>query len=109
VPLARILLARGEREQARQVLSRIPGSFAADGLVARIELEDSGQLDLNEAFTALDQGEQERALELLLGSLASADGARDDVRRVIVGILEDLGVEHPLARESRRKLAAALY
>jgi putative thioredoxin len=45
----------------------------------------------------------------LLDSLATADGARDDVRRVIVGILEQLGVEDPLARESRRRLAAALY
>ncbi len=109
VPLARILLTRNEREQAREILSRIPGSFAADGLLARIKLEDSARLDLDEAFAALDQGDEERALELLIGSLASADGSRDDVRRVIVGILEDLGVEHPLARESRRKLAAALY
>ena len=29
--------------------------------------------------------------------------------RVIVGILDELGVEHPLAREGRRRLAAALY
>jgi thioredoxin-like negative regulator of GroEL len=26
-----------------------------------------------------------------------------------VAVLDDLGVEHPLARESRRKLASALY
>jgi hypothetical protein len=26
-----------------------------------------------------------------------------------VGVLDELGVEHPLAREARRKLAAALY
>jgi thioredoxin-like negative regulator of GroEL len=26
-----------------------------------------------------------------------------------VGVLDDLGVEHPVARESRRKLASALY
>jgi putative thioredoxin len=26
-----------------------------------------------------------------------------------VGVLDELGVEHPLARESRRKLASALY
>ena len=34
---------------------------------------------------------------------------RDDVRRVIVAALDDLGVEHPLARDARRRLAAALY
>jgi putative thioredoxin len=27
----------------------------------------------------------------------------------VVGVLDELGVEHPLARESRRKLASALY
>jgi putative thioredoxin len=37
------------------------------------------------------------------------DGARDELRRVIVGVLDELGVEHPLAREYRRRLAAALY
>ena len=109
VALARILLARDEHEEALEVLRRVSGSFAADGLAARIELERSGEPDLSEAFAALDAGDRERALELLLGSLGSADGAHDDIRRVIVGILEELGVEHPLARESRRKLAAALY
>jgi putative thioredoxin len=109
VPLARALIARGDTDEARQLLSAVPGSFAADGLLARIQLEQSGQPDLSEAFAALDQGDHKRALDLLLGSLATADGARDGVRRVIVGILEELGVEDPLARESRRRLAAALY
>jgi putative thioredoxin len=107
--LAQMLLDRGERDEARQVLSKVPGSFAADGIVARIDLEARTEPDLSEAFAALDEGDQERGLDLLLAALGTADGARDDIRRVIVGILEQLGVEHPLARESRRKLAAALY
>jgi putative thioredoxin len=78
-------------------------------LAARIELEERAEPDLSDAFVALDQGDHEHALELLLAALTTADGARDDIRRLIVGILEELGVEHPLARESRRKLAAALY
>jgi putative thioredoxin len=109
VALARILLARDEYDEALDALKKVPGSFAADGLAARIELERRGEPDLSEAFAALDAGDQERALELLLDALAGADGARDDIRRAIVGILEELGVEHPLARESRRKLAATLY
>ncbi len=115
VPLARILYGRGETDDALSVLAGVPGSFAADGLTARIGLERAaaaaqpGIPDLGEAFTALDAGDQERALDLLLAALPSADGARDDVRRVIVGILDDLGVDHPLARESRRRLASALY
>lgn len=109
VALARILLGRGETDEAQEVLARVPGSFAADGLVARIELERRHEPDLSDAFAALDQDDQERALDLLIGALGDADGSRDDIRRVIVGILEQLGVEHPLARESRRRLAAALY
>jgi putative thioredoxin len=109
VPLARILHARGESDEALQLLGRVPGRFAADGLSARIRLERTGQPDLSEAFQALDRGDQERGLDLLLGALQSADGSRDEVRQVIVGVLDELGVEHPLARESRRRLAAALY
>src|SRR3981081_804831 len=35
VPLARILHARGEDDEALALLARVPGSFAADGLAAR--------------------------------------------------------------------------
>lgn len=109
VPLARILHARGETDEALSLLGGVAGSFAADGLGARINLEKAGQPDLSKAFEALDRGEKERGLDLLLGALQTADGARDEVRQVIVGVLDELGVDHPLARESRRRLAAALY
>ncbi len=109
VPYARMLRARGDDEEALAVLGRVPGSFAADGLAARIKLEQGGATDLADAFAALDAGDQERALDLLIGSLPEADGSREDIRRVVVGILDELGVEHPLARAARRKLAAALY
>jgi putative thioredoxin len=110
VPLARILHARGESEEALELVGRIGGSFAADGLAARIALEQNGgQPGLDEAFRALDDGDQQKALDLILEALPSADGAKDDIRRVIVGILDDLGVEHPMSRDYRRRLAAALY
>jgi putative thioredoxin len=112
VALARMLLARGESEEAAATLSRVPGGFAAEGLLARIKLQgvqEPGLPDLAEAFSALDRGEQDRALDLLIGALPQADGLKDEIRRVIVGVLDELGPEHPLARESRRRLAAALY
>lgn len=109
VPLARILHARGEADAALEVLANVAGSFAADGLRARIELERSGEPDLAPAFAALDGGDVQRALELLIAAIPAADGARDEIRKIVVGALEDLGVEHPLAREYRRRLAAALY
>jgi putative thioredoxin len=112
LPLARILYSRGDPDGALELLAPVHGSFAADGLAARIALEQApreGLPDLGDAFAALDAGDQRRALDLLLAALVSADGARDDLRRVIVGILDELGVDDPLARETRRRLAAALY
>ncbi len=110
VPLARILLERGDTDGALAIVQQVPGSFAADGIAARIAIErHEPPLDLGDAFAALDAGNHETALDLLIGALPSADGAKDDIRRVVVGILDELGVENPLARESRRRLASALY
>ena len=109
VPLAGLLHRRGEADEALAVLDNVAGSFAADGLASRIRLEQADAVDVDEALRALDDGDTERAIDLLIAALPSADGYKDDVRRVVVGILDELGVEHPLARDARRRLAAALY
>lgn len=110
VPLARILLDRGEREAAIELLGNVPGDFQAEGLLARARLEQPGApVDVSEAFAALDAGDRERATDLLLAALPSADGAKDDLRRVIVAILDEIGVESDFARDARRRLASALY
>jgi putative thioredoxin len=109
VPLARILHVRGEDEAALALLEDVPGSFAADGLMARIELERAADPTLEEAFSALDAGDRELALERLIAALSDADGSRDLVRQVVVGVLDELGADAPLARDYRRRLAAALY
>jgi putative thioredoxin len=112
VPLARMLLGRGDSEEAGRVLANLPGSFVADGLMARIRLQQESTpdtLDLTRAFSALDDEDHEQALDLLIGALPQADGAQDDIRRIVVGLLDELGPENTLVRESRRRLAAALY
>ncbi len=109
VPLARLLLERGERAEAAAVLERVRGSFQADGLAARIRLEERGEPDLATAWAAQDAGDHETAIDALIAALPGSDGAKDDVRRAVVAILDELGVEHPLARDARRRLAAALY
>src|SRR5437588_10823065 len=84
VALARLLYDRGEEDEALQLLERIPGSFAADGLAARIKLErngDGAHVDLREAFAALDAGDRERALDLLLSAQPNADGRQAAIRR----------------------------
>jgi len=108
--LARLLHERGESAAALELLENATGSYAAEGLAARIRLE--GDPELVDAFAALDAGEQQRGLDALIAAIGSAtdDGdRRDDLRRAVVGVLDELGAEHPLARESRRKLASALY
>ena len=109
VALAKILHGKGERDEAAKLLANVAGHFGGEGLAARIRLEDQDAVDLEDAFAALDAGERERALELLIGAIPSANGFKDDVRRVVVAILDELGVDDPLARDARRRLAAALY
>ncbi len=109
VPLAEALYRRGERDEALALLRNVSGNFQAEGLEARMRLEDQDEVDLDEAFAALDAGDHERALDLLIDAIPSANGMKDDVRRVVVSVLDSLGVDHPLARDARRRLAAALY
>jgi putative thioredoxin len=108
--LARLLHARGEDNAALELVEPLAGDFAAEGLAARIRLEQAGEPELADAFAALDAGERQHGLDALLDAIRDAeDGRRDDLRRAIVGVLDELGVDHPLAREYRRRLAAALY
>jgi putative thioredoxin len=109
VPLARLLLQRGERDEALRIAGNVAGDFQAQGVAARIRLEDRGEPDLRQAWEALDDGDHERAIDELIGALPAADGIKDDIRQAVVAILDELGVDHPLARDARRRLAAALY
>jgi putative thioredoxin len=109
--LATLLHARGQTEEALELVDPLEHDFAAQGLAARIRLEQHDELETRDAFAALDEGDRQRALDLLLDAISSAesDGKQDDLRKVIVGILDLLGVDHPLAREYRRRLATSLY
>ena len=109
IHLARILLSRGLLDEALEILDKVHGSFAADGLAARIKLEQSAPADLSPAFAALDNGDNETALDLLIDAIASRRSSRDEIRRVVVGILDELGLEDPLATRSRTRLASALF
>lgn len=107
--LAQLLYRDGDTAGALELVKSAPDNFRADGLAARIELEERASAELAEGFVKLDAGELEEGLDTLLALLASKNGDTERIRRVIVAILDELGVDHPLARETRRKLAAALY
>jgi len=112
--LAQIEYADGDADAALARLRNVSGSFRADGLSSRIELEQANGAHprLGEAFAKLDAEDREAGLDILLEELAASAPDSDDrerLRKVIVAVLDELGVDHPLARESRRRLAAALY
>jgi thioredoxin-like negative regulator of GroEL len=86
-----------------------PDDFGAAGIAARVKLAAAGVAP--EAWTSLDAGERQPALDALLESLSQNGGdseRRDQLRRAIIGILADLDPSDPSAREYRRKLSAAL-
>jgi putative thioredoxin len=108
--LARILLKRREAAEAVELLEPFEADFVASGLAARARLALHDD-DLEPAFAAWDRGDYKTALDLLQEALASAgdDERRDLVRRVMVAIFNELGPDHELARQHRRRLAASLY
>ncbi len=107
--LASMLHGRGQDREALEILGNVHRSFPADGLAARIRLEQSGLPDLRKAFAARDAGDNEMALEMLIEAIGRAGSSRDEIRRVVVGILDELGLDHPLATTSRSRLASAFY
>jgi putative thioredoxin len=113
--LGRILLERGDRDEASRLFEAFSGDFLIDGLAARASLEaENGNGgaggDLAEAFAAWDEGDHARALDLLQEAFEAADPERRDlIRRVMVAIFTELGADSELAREHRRRLAAALH
>jgi len=109
--LAQLEYRNGDSDSARARLRNVTGDFQADGLLARIELEQAGNGELSEAFTLIDEGKLEEGLDKLLELLVAAEDEddRERIRKVVVAVLDELGVDDPLARESRRRMAAALY
>jgi len=112
--LGKLLLARGDSGEALELLEPLQGDFYADGLVARARLAADPEADadgrLAEAWAGWDDGDYERALEALQDALMAAEDPdrRDLIRQAMVGIFAELGADHELAREHRRRLAAAL-
>jgi putative thioredoxin len=108
VALAKARLERGAAAEALEAVESHEGDFAAEGIAARVRLAKEGVG--TEAFAGLDRGHREAALDALLGELdGTSEDTREDLRRTIVGILSELDPADPVAREYRKRLAAALY
>jgi putative thioredoxin len=108
VALARKRLERGAEDDALAAVEGHENDFAAAGIAARIGLAKSGIAA--DAFAALDRGDREAALDRLLDEFAAADeDTREQLRRAVVGVLNELDPGDPTAVSYRRRLATALY
>jgi putative thioredoxin len=122
--LGRILVQGGDNAEASALLEPFEHDYVAAGLLARARLAEldgavgesgdhrrdhSPDGRLADAFAAWDDGHHGRALDGLQEAIAAAaPHQRDLLRQVMVAIFTELGPEDPLAREHRRRLAAAL-
>ncbi len=76
--------------------------------LALADLRSSG--DLPEILAALEAGDDEGALELILAAIDEAPPeSRERLRRLAVAVFDHLGLEDPVAVAYRRRLASALY
>jgi putative thioredoxin len=108
VALARVRLERGAEEEALEAVEPHAGDFTAEGIAARVGLVREGIAA--KAFAVLDRGERDAALDALLEEMAAADNdTREQLRRVIVGILSESPPDDPAARNYRRRLSTALH
>jgi putative thioredoxin len=102
------LAALGDEASLRRALELQPNHPAARAALVR--LESAGDPVLSPALDALEQGETERGLELLLQALQDAgDDLRERIRQLMIGVFTELGQDDPLASKYRRRLASALY
>jgi putative thioredoxin len=86
-------------------LDGLLGPSAAERLID--ELREHGGYD--EVVSALERGDHEQALSLLLERAEPSEAPRDEIRRFMLAVFEDLGQDHPLSATYRRRLAAILY
>lgn len=106
--LARILLARGENDEARTLTATGEHDFVLAGLTARADLA-TGENPPDEAFRAWDSGDHEFAFDLFQKEVEVADRERLDLlRKMMVGYFTELGQGSELAATHRRRLAAKL-
>jgi putative thioredoxin len=94
------------RASVSTFLDRLLAPRQLDGALE--ELRESGERP--DLLAALEQGDHERALELILDAVGDAGSDdRDRLRELAVAIFEALGPDDPRTLSYRRRLATALY
>jgi thioredoxin len=91
---------------------RSPQAVAAflDGVLGPSKAGQLVEGESPEVAAAIEAGNYERVLELLLDEVEEATPERRDaIRQLMVALFGELGPEHPLSVNYRRRLATALY
>ncbi|MGN6377928.1 MAG: tetratricopeptide repeat protein [Gaiellales bacterium] len=102
------LVEKGDEESLRRALELEPNHPGALGALAR--LQSAADPVLGPGVAAIEAGQTERGLDLLLDALQGASpDLRDRIRKLMVGVFTQLGQDHPVSAEYRRRLSAALY
>ncbi len=89
-----------------QSVAEFLDSLTAPTEAERLLAELRGEGGWPDVLEALDAGDHERALELLLERL---EDDPERVRRLMVALFDELGIDHPLSLAYRRRLSAALF
>jgi putative thioredoxin len=124
VALASLLTARGDTDEARVLLQRIPADGQARQLLAELDLGGGADEDLDALRTAAADGDATAALGLGRALAARGEHAdalpllltavrdpqtRDEARSTVLTVFDLLGGDDDLVRTWRPKLAAALF
>jgi putative thioredoxin len=126
--LARILVARGETEEAKQLLRRMPADPEIAKLLAQLELQANGAADIDALRTQAEANPKDPAAAYELGAALAAAGdhgaaleallasvrldrhfEEDAARKAMLHIFQLLGDDHPLTGEYRRRLSSVLF
>lgn len=109
IGLGRLLIERGDHEEARQVLMPALPDEEAEHLLARAGVaewaSETGPGTLASAKRLAAQGKWREALDGMIGAL----GDDPDARQAMLEVFAALGDEDDLVQEYRRKLATALF
>jgi putative thioredoxin len=105
---ADLLVEKGDEESLRRALELEPNHPGALGALARLQSAEDPVL--GPGVAAIEAGQTEHGLDLLLEALQDAPpDLRDRIRKLMVGVFTQLGQDHPVSAEYRRRLSAALY
>jgi putative thioredoxin len=107
--LARVLVQRGDEDEARQTLMPLLPDADADRLLAQLEIASWSRIaepgTLASAKRLAAQGRWREALDGMLGAL----GDDPEARQAMLEVFSVLGDDDELVAEYRRRLASALF